>query len=108
MNVNLTADEIAFRDEVRQFFAEKYPADLHRKQDEGVPLSRDDTIRWQQLLHEQGWFAVNWPQEYGGTGWSSVQKYLFANEMAAVNAPVIVPFGVAMVAPVIYTFGSEE
>jgi len=108
MNVNLTADEIAFRDEVRQFFAEKYPADLHQKQDEGVPLSRDDTIRWQQLLHEQGWFAVNWPEEYGGTGWSSVQKYLFANEMAAVNAPGIVPFGVAMVAPVIYTFGSEE
>ena len=108
MNVNLTEAEIAFRDEVRTFFAEKYPADLREKQDAGITLSRKDTIRWQKLLDEQGWFAVNWPEEYGGTGWSPVQKYIFANEMAAVNAPVIIPFGVSMVGPVIYTFGSEE
>jgi len=108
MNVNLTADEIAFRDEVRQFFRENYPAELRRKQDEGVPLTRADTIEWQKLLNEKGWFAVNWPVEYGGTGWSPVQKYLFANEMAAVNAPTIIPFGVSMVGPVIYTFGSAE
>ena len=108
MNVNLTEDEIAFRDEVREFFAEKYPADLRQKQDEGIILDREDTIRWQKLLNDRGWFAVNWPEEYGGTGWSSIQKYIFANEMAAVNAPIIVPFGVSMVAPVIYTFGSEE
>lgn len=108
MNVNLTEAEIAFRDEVRTFFAEKYPADLRRKQDAGITLSREDTIRWQKILDEQGWFAVNWPEEYGGTGWSPVQKYIFANEMAAVNAPMIIPFGVSMVGPVIYTFGSEE
>ena len=108
MNVNLTAEEIAFRDEVRAFFAEKYPADIRDKHDKGIPLSRDDTIRWQKVLYEQGWFAVNWPQEYGGTGWTPTQKYVFANEMAAVNAPAVVPFGVSMVGPVIYTFGSEE
>ena len=108
MNVNLTEAEIAFRDQVRKFFAEKYPADIHEKQDKGIPLSREDTTRWQKILDDQGWFAVNWPEEYGGTGWTSIQKYIFANEMAAVNAPVIVPFGVAMVAPVIYTFGSAE
>ena len=108
MNVNLTAEETAFRDEVRSFFAEKYPADICEKQDEGIPLSREDTIRWQKILYEQGWFALNWPEEFGGTGWTPVQKYIFANEMAAVNAPAIVPFGVAMVGPVIYTFGSEE
>ena len=108
MNVNLTAKEIAFRDEVRSFFAEKYPTDIHEKQDKGIPLSREDTIRWQKILYEQGWFAVNWPEEYGGTGWTPTQKYIFANEMAAVNAPAIVPFGVAMVGPIIYTYGSVE
>lgn len=108
MNVNLTAEETAFRDEVRSFFAKKYPADIREKQDKGIPLSREDTIRWQKVLYEQGWFAVNWPEEYGGTGWTPIQKYIFANEMAAVNAPAIVPFGVAMVGPIIYTFGSEE
>jgi alkylation response protein AidB-like acyl-CoA dehydrogenase len=69
MNVNLTAEEIAFRDEVRAFFAEKYPADIRDKFDRGIPLSREDTIRWQKILYDQGWFAVNWPEEYGGTGW---------------------------------------
>ena len=108
MNVNLTDDEISFRDDVRKFLVEKFPADIHAKQDQGVALSREDTIRWQKLLYEQGWFAVNWPEEYGGTGWTSIQKYLFANEMAAANAPAIIPFGVGMVAPVIYTFGSEQ
>ena len=106
MNLDLTDDEIAFRDEVRKFLAEKYPADLRDKQEQGVALSREDTIRWQKLLYEQGWFAVNWPEEYGGTGWTSIQKYLFANEMAAANAPAIIPFGVGMVARLIRRSGS--
>ena len=108
MNVNLTAEELAFQDEVRAFFAQKYPADIRDKYDRGIPLSREDTIRWQKILYEQGWFAVNWPEEYGGTGWTPTQKYIFANEMAAVNAPAVVPFGVAMVGPIIYTYGSAE
>ena len=58
MNVNFTEEELAFRDEVKQFFAEKYPEDIRRKRDEGIPLSPQDTIRWQKILFEQGWFAA--------------------------------------------------
>ncbi len=108
MNVNFTEEELAFRKEVKQFFAEKYPEDIRQKRDEGIPLSPQDTVRWQKILFEQGWFAVNWPVDYGGTGWSIVQQYIFANEMAANNAPVIIAFGVKMVGPIIYTFGNEE
>lgn len=108
MNIDLTEAEIAFQAEVRQFFADNYPDDIRRKRDEGILLSRDDMIRWQKILNDKGWFAVNWPVEYGGTGWSTVQKYLFANELAAINAPPLVAFGVKMVAPIIYTYGSEE
>ena len=108
MNVNFTEEELAFRNEVKQFFAEKYPEDIRKKRDEGIPLSPQDTVRWQKILFEQGWFAVNWPVDYGGTGWSIVQQYIFANEMAANNAPVIIAFGVKMVGPIIYTFGNEE
>jgi len=107
MNVNFSADELAFQEEVRTFFREKYPGDLRRKRDHGIELSREDTIRWQKILSEQGWAAVNWPVEYGGTGWSAIQKYIFANEIAEANAPDMVPFGVKMVAPVVYTFGDE-
>ncbi|MGB5245898.1 MAG: acyl-CoA dehydrogenase family protein [Woeseia sp.] len=108
MHVNLTDKELAFREEVRSFFRDKYPDDIRQKQNNGVHLTRDDFIRWQKILFEQGWAATSWPVEYGGTGWTPVQHYIFANEIAMANAPDMVPFGVKMVAPVIYTFGNEE
>jgi hypothetical protein len=108
MDVNFSEDELAFRDEVRAFLREKYPADLREKQESSVALGKGDIVRWQKILYGQGWAAVNWPVAYGGTGWSPVQKHIFANEMAAANTPDMIPFGVKMVAPVIYTFGNEE
>ena len=108
MNVNFSEDELAFRDEARAFLRDKYPADLREKQESGIVLGKDDIVRWQKILYQQGWAAVNWPIEYGGTGWSPIQKHIFANELAAANAPDMTPFGVKMVAPVIYTFGNEE
>src|SRR5690606_12293980 len=107
MNVNYSDGELAFRDQVRAFLREKYPADLREKQSRGIALGKDDIVRWQKILYEQGWAAVNWPVEYGGTGWSAVEKHIFANELAAANAPEMIPFGVKMVAPVIYTFGND-
>ena len=108
MNIDLTEKDIAFRNEVRSFLTTEYPDDIRRKRNESVSLTRDDMIRWQKLLYKKGWFAVDWPVEYGGTGWSPVQKYLFARELASINAPYIVSFGVKMVAPIIYTYGNEE
>ncbi len=108
MNVTFNADEISFRDEVRQFFAEQYPADILDKQHRGIELTRDDFVRSMKALYERGWAGVNWPVEYGGTGWTPVQKYLFATEMAEADAPNIIPFGLNMVGPVIYTFGDEQ
>ena len=108
MNIDLTEDELKFQLEAREFFATQYPDDIRRKRQAGIALSREDMVRWQKVLHERGWFAVNWPVEYGGTGWTAVQKYLFGQEMAAVNAPPIVPFGVKMVGPIVYTYGNEE
>jgi alkylation response protein AidB-like acyl-CoA dehydrogenase len=108
MNVTFSEAELAFREEVRAIFRDEFPADIRRKSKLGVPLEREDMVRFQQWLHEHGWAGVNWPVEYGGTGWSPVQKYIFATEMAEANAPGIVPFGLSMVGPVIYTFGNDE
>ncbi len=108
MHVRLSDDHLAFREEVRHFFENRYPEDLRQKADAGIVFERDDYVRWQKILHEQGWSAVNWPVEFGGTGWDSVQQYVYANEMARVNAPDIIPFGVKMVGPIIYNFGSNE
>ena len=107
MHVSFTSEENDFQKEVNSFFNEKYPADIKDKQNKSVPLEKEDFIRWQKTLYEQGWAAPNWPVEYGGTGWTPVQKYIFANENAKANAPAIVPFGLGMVGPVIYTYGNE-
>ncbi len=107
MHVSFTNEENEFQKEVNSFFNEKYPADIKEKQNKSVPLEKDDFIRWQKTLYKQGWAAPNWPVEYGGTGWTPVQKYIFANENAKANAPAIVPFGLGMVGPVIYTYGNE-
>ena len=108
MRVTFTDDELAFQAEVRAFFRGEMPQDIADKQRLGVPLEREDFIRFQKLLFEKGWAGYNWPVEYGGTGWTPVQKYIFGVEMAEANAPGIIPFGLGMVGPVIYTFGSEE
>ena len=108
MNVDFSKEELDFQQEVRTFFKDKYPQDLKKKSDSSISLSREDFIRWQKIMYEQGYAAVNWPVEYGGTGWTPVQKYIFSNEIARANAPDMVPFGVKMVAPVIYTFGTAE
>ncbi|MEO1203539.1 MAG: acyl-CoA dehydrogenase family protein [Pseudomonadota bacterium] len=107
MNVTFSDEEIRFRDEVRGFFRDEYPADIVDKNNREIPLTRDDMVRSQKALHARGWAGVNWPVEYGGTGWSPVQKYIFATEMADANVPPLVPFGLSMVGPVIYTFGNE-
>lgn len=107
MDLSFSVEELAFRDQVREFFSNHFPADIREKMDNNVRLDKDDHVRWQKALYEHGYMAVNWPKEYGGTGWTPVQKYLFATEMAEANAPDVVPFGVNMVAPVIYTFGNE-
>jgi len=108
MNVTFSEAELAFREEIRAIFRDEFPDDIRQKRELGIPLEREDMVRFQHWLHERGWAGVNWPVEYGGTGWTPVQKYIFATEMAEANAPPIVPFGLSMVGPVIYNYGSEK
>ena len=107
MNLEFSPEEIAFRDEVRKFIDENYPKDLvgmGSRED----LTRDQFLAWHKILGKKGWSAPAWPKEYGGTGWTSTQRYIWSEENARVDAVMPLPFGVSMVAPVIYTFGSDE
>lgn len=108
MNVTFSEEELAFREEVRAFFRDKFPSNLREQQLNGIPLEKEDYIQYQKLLHTEGWAGVNWPVEYGGTGWSAVQKYIFMIEAAEAYAPEIIAFGLNMVGPVIYSFGNDE
>jgi hypothetical protein len=108
MNIDLSAEDLAFQDEARAFLRDNLPADISHKIHNDLVMTKDDFVRWQKILFEKGWAAANWPVEYGGTGWSPTQKFIWANERAIAGAPRLIPFGMNMVAPVIYTFGSDE
>jgi alkylation response protein AidB-like acyl-CoA dehydrogenase len=108
MNLDFTPEENAFRDEVRAFIAGNYPASLRKAQDEDRPLTKDEYLSWHKILAKKGWVAPSWPTEFGGTGWTPTQKYIWSEELARADALPVLPFGVNMLAPVIYTFGTEE
>jgi acyl-CoA dehydrogenase len=108
MDLALTEAELAFRDEVRNFFDENLPEDLRRAQRLTTTVFSEFEISraWHKILFKRGWVAPSWPKEFGGTGWSIAQKYIFQSESARVSAPSISPIGLAMVGPVVIHFGT--
>ena len=107
MDLNFTPEEEQFRAEVRAFLAEKLPSRLSDKVANGKHLGKADMQEWHAILNERGWLANHWPEEYGGPGWSAIEKFIFENECALANAPRIVPFGVNMLGPVLIKYGDE-
>jgi alkylation response protein AidB-like acyl-CoA dehydrogenase len=107
MDLNDTAEDLAFRSEVRAFLEAKLPKALQHKVRAHLRLTRDDYVQWHKILFAQGWVAPAWPEEFGGPGWSLIQRHIFEEECAAAGTPPILPFGVNMVAPVIMAFGSD-
>jgi len=107
MDLNYSADEAAFRNEVRSWLEASIPPHLKEKVATYQELDREDLLSWQRILAKKGWVAPSWPKEWGGTDWNAVQRYIFEEECGATGAPPLVPFGLAMCAPVLIQFGSE-
>jgi hypothetical protein len=108
MDLEFSPEDIAFREEARRFIAENYPTQLRGKQDEGEELAKEDFLSWHRVLAKQGWVAPAWPKEYGGPGWTTTQRFIWSEELARADTLPILPFGINMVGPVIYTFGTPE
>ena len=109
MDIKFSAQDLAFRDEVRDFFASEYDGAIAEQLSgaQGTDY-KGGIVAWQKKLHAKGWIAPGWPTEYGGTDWSATQKFIYETERGLAGIPDVVPFGLKMVAPVIYTFGNEE
>jgi len=109
MDLEFTPAELTFRDEVRSWIAENYTDDLKKR----MALSKNGSLdemnqkAWQKKLADKGWLCTNWPVEYGGTGWTQAQKYIYEMEMALAGAPRMSSMGVRMCAPVIMKFGTQ-
>lgn len=99
-----------FRAEVRAFLDANLTEDLIRagRRATSVFAHPDHALKWQRILNAKGWAAIDWPVEYGGPGWSPLQKYIFAAECARAGAPNLPPQGLKMVGPVLMHYGSEE
>jgi len=106
MDIEFSAEDVAFRDEVREFIATHYPADLREKKSR-QEMSKDDILAWHKILHKKGWVAPHWPKEYGGTQWNVTQRYIWGEENARAETSPLLPFGLAMVGPVIFTYGND-
>src|ERR1700760_4650480 len=109
MDLTFSPEEEAFRQEVRAFIDEartQLPKNLGAP--EAADRTKDDYLAWHKLLYKKGWVAPLWPKQYGGTGWNVTQRYIFNEETAAADMPTTLPFGLSMVAPVIFNFGNDE
>jgi acyl-CoA dehydrogenase len=109
MNLDLTGADAAFRDEVCTFLDENLTPELREagRLTTSVFTEKEWNLKWHKILHKKGWVAPNWPVEYGGTGWSDMQKYIWASECARAGTPNLSPMGLRMCAPVLMKYGTE-
>ncbi|MGF6656949.1 alkylation response protein AidB-like acyl-CoA dehydrogenase [Paraburkholderia youngii] len=108
MKLEFSAEDQAFRSEVREFVKNNLSPRLKRKAELGLRIERDDYVEWYTLLYEKGWIAPSWKKEHGGPGWTHVQRYIFDEETLLGGAPRIVASGINMLGPVLNEFGTPE
>lgn len=99
--------ELVFQSEVRSFMRDNYTPELDARINHPDTF-KEASIEWQKCLDRQGWAAHGWPVEHGGQPWTATQKYIYSTELAAAGAPDVVPMGIKMVAPVLYSYASDE
>jgi alkylation response protein AidB-like acyl-CoA dehydrogenase len=108
MKISLSPDEAAFRDELRQFYRTEIPEDIRERVKYGRELSRDDIVTAHKILNDHGLAVPNWPVEWGGKDWTSMQRHIWQDEMQLASVPEPLTFNAQMVGPVIAHFGSQE
>jgi len=108
MDLRFSDEELAFRDELRGFIRDNLPTDIRDKMRLGYPSEKEDTRRWQRILNARGWAAYSWPKEWGGPGWTPVQRMMFLEENQLTPAPDMQVFNITMIGPVLIQFGTDE
>ncbi len=107
MDLQFTASQIEFRDEVRRFVKERLPADIRDRLRLGHPPRKQDTVTWQRILNEKGWAAPHWPRAYGGAELGQAERLILLDELFRAPAPLPQVFNVGMLGPVLLKFGTE-
>lgn len=107
MDLSFSDADLAFRDMIRTEIPRMVPADIKARVENLQHLGKDDYLRWQAILDERGWATPAWPAEYGGPGWSPLQRVLFEEACFEAGAPRQIPH-INMIGPVLQAFGTPE
>ena len=107
MDLTQSAEQIAFRREVRSWIESAMPDALKQKAEGAGHYAHADVMEWHRVLYAKGWVAPQWPKEVGGTGWDIGQRHIFGEELVRANAPQLSPFGLGMVGPLLIQYGNE-
>jgi alkylation response protein AidB-like acyl-CoA dehydrogenase len=108
MDMSFSPEQVAFRQQVRDWIRSAMPAHLRAKADVDASFEFKEVIEWHKILYQQGWVAPHWPKQYGGTGWDVARRFIFSEELELAGAPGLSPFGLSMVGPLIMQFGNER
>lgn len=106
MDLSFSEQDEAFRGEVREFLRDHLPPELAEREARGFHLSRQEVADWHRTVYRRGWVAPNWPRQFGGTGWTPIQKYIYELEYGLANAPELSLIALSMAGPVLCRFGS--
>ena len=107
MDLSFTPEQEAFRQEVREFLKTEVPAHIRAKAEVDGHFEMDEVMDWHKVLYRKGWVAPHWPKELGGPGWDAAQRFLFGEELEKSGTPLLSPFGLSMVGPLIIQFGND-
>lgn len=110
MNIDFAPELEAFRAEVAEFFATAPTPAIREagRKTTSVFAPFDQCMEWHQILYRKGWAAPHWPVEYGGTGWSVEQRFIFAEEYRKADLPPLLPQGLGMVGPLLIDLGTQK
>lgn len=100
MDISLSEEDLKFKKEVDDFLEEHLP--------KGHELWSKRAEWFAALKEKGGWDIPNWPEEFGGPGWSATQHWIWDNVTSTAVLPPTIPFGVVMLAPIIMKYGSKE
>ncbi|MCW4386283.1 acyl-CoA dehydrogenase family protein [Salinibacterium sp. SYSU T00001] len=108
MRLQLSPEDQAFREEMREFFTTQVPERIRSKVIAREELSKEEWVESQQVLNAAGLAVPGWPVEWGGKDWTQLQRHIWHEEMQLAGVPQPLAFNASMVGPVIANFGSQE
>ncbi|MBB1152397.1 acyl-CoA dehydrogenase family protein [Amycolatopsis dendrobii] len=107
MDLELSKEDLAFRDGLREVFLGAIPEVIRKRSALGL-ITRDDIVTSQRILNEHGLAVPHWPVKWGGRDWTPTQSHIYASELQRNAVPQPLAFNASMVGPIIAEFGSEE